>query len=456
MMCMLLAAIGISCGDPSLDSGNTIADQPASASFSILWRTDTDSQASEHTVLTREAISDDCAGMGVATVECLVYDGASMSLLIAGSWDCSEGKGDLDDIPPGENRQFVVLGLNDSGEIVYRGQAASGFYFSPGQFVDVGYIEAFPFAANLPDTGQTTSFTDTNGEDSDYPPKHPHLYTKLDDGGNVLDDSATEWAMVRDEVTGLTWEVKTDDGSIHDVDKIYTWQDGHDVFIARLNRDIFGGYSDWRLPTIKEFSTITDKGVVNPAINTAYFPNTMLSPEGYFWSSTTYVNNLVKAWFLNFNNGDIGNAEATHLKSMRAVRGGQINSSLVANEDGTVTDTATGLMWQQDEAGAMTWEEALTYCEDLELAGYKDWRLPNVNELQSIVDYDAYEPSIDKTYFPEAMPQGYWSSTTHEREDGLDTYTWNVSFLNGDLVTSTSYKSNSAYVRAVRYADPGT
>jgi hypothetical protein len=453
MICALLAVIVISCGDPSLDSGNTTTDQPASASFSILWRTDSADQSSENNVLATEAISDDCAGMGVATVECLVYDGASMRLLTTGSWPCSEAQGALDDIPPGEDRQFVVLGLNDNGEIVYRGQAADGIDFDPGQFVDVGYIEAFPFAARLPDTGQTKSFTDTYGEDSDYQPKHPHLYTKIDDNGNALDDSTTEWVMVRDEVTGLTWEVKTDDDSIHDVDNLYTWQEAQDKFITQLNRDNFGGYSDWRLPTIKEFFSIADKSVINPAINTDYFPNIMFSSGGFFWSSTAYVNNLAKAWFLKLLNGDVDNGELAHLKNVNAVRGEQINSTLVDNEDGTVTDTATGLMWQQAEAGAMTWEEALTYCEDLKLAGYNDWRLPNINQLQSIVDYIAYAPSINQTIFPEAMPQDYWSSTTYEGDDDSYNRAWSVQFSNGELYADD--KSNSIYVRAVRYADSG-
>ncbi|MBU4055376.1 MAG: DUF1566 domain-containing protein, partial [Proteobacteria bacterium] len=62
-------------------------------------------------------------------------------------------------------------------------------------------------------------------------------------------------------------------------------------------------------------------------------------------------------------------------------------AELVDNGDGTVTDTETGLMWQKDEAGAMSWQNALTHCETMDLAGYDDWRLPNRNELQSIVDY---------------------------------------------------------------------
>ena len=458
MMCvLLLAAIGVSCGDPSLDSSNNTTNQSASASFSILWRTDPADQSSENTVLTREAISDDCAGIGVVTVECLIYDGATMTLLTAGSWDCSEGHGDLDDIPPGENRQFVVLGLNDNGEIVYRGQAADGIDFDPGQFVDVGYIEAFPFAASLPDTGQTKSFTDTHGEDSDYQPKHPQLYTKLDDSGNVLDDSASEWAMVRDEVTGLTWEVKTDDDSIHDVDNLYTWQEAQDGLIAQLNSDNFGGHSDWRLPTIKELFSIAHKGLENPAIDQDYFQSIISSDSDGYWASTAYFDDPLSAWQIRFMYGDIYHKDRSESNYACAVRGAQNSSSLVDNGDGTVTDTATGLMWQQDESDAMTWEAALTYCEDLELAGHDDWRLPNVNELQTVIDYNAYEPAIDTSFFPGAMPQYYWSSTTYEENDDTDNNAWNVFFSNGDLYTTDmSGKSNSAYVRAVRDADPGT
>ena len=71
---------------------------------------------------------------------------------------------------------------------------------------------------------------------------------------------------------------------------------------------------------------------------------------------------------------------------VRCVRGGQTQQSLVDNGDGTVTDNRTGLIWQQGEPGAMTWNSALTYCEGLSLAGSTDWRLPNIKELESLVD----------------------------------------------------------------------
>ena len=76
-------------------------------------------------------------------------------------------------------------------------------------------ISVCAVAGPVPDTGQTEFYTDTFGEDSDYL-INPPSYAKLDACGNPLLYTATSWVMVRDNVTGLIWEVKTDDGSVHD------------------------------------------------------------------------------------------------------------------------------------------------------------------------------------------------------------------------------------------------
>ena len=92
-----------------------------------------------------------------------------------------------------------------------------------------------------------------------------------------------------------------------------------------------------------------------------------------------------------------------------------LHASYVDIGDGTVTDTSTGLMWQQQatHAGTMTWEQALAYCEGLSLGGYTDWRLPAKKELISLVDDSRYNPSIDTDYFPGTAASWYWSSTTY-------------------------------------------
>lgn len=118
---------------------------------------------------------------------------------------------------------------------------------------------------------------------------------------------------------------------------------------------------------------------------------------------------------------------------------------MVINGDGTVTDTSTGLMWQQGTAGPMSWEAAISYCGGLSLAGHDDWRLPNRNELQSLVDYTHCEPPIDTTAFPDTMSSYYLSSTTYA---GINYAAWFVYFYHGSV--GIVDKSSPFPVRAVR------
>ncbi|MFC1883163.1 DUF1566 domain-containing protein [Thermodesulfobacteriota bacterium] len=118
------------------------------------------------------------------------------------------------------------------------------------------------------------------------------------------------------------------------------------------------------------------------------------------------------------------------------------------NGDGTVTDHATGLIWQQGESEMKDWETACAYCESLSLAGKNDWRLPNIKELKSIVDYDKYNPAINTAYFtdfPEVKHSYYWSSTAHSNMEG---YAGAVLFFSGGVLYGC--KSGDHFTRCVR------
>ena len=108
---------------------------------------------------------------------------------------------------------------------------------------------------------------------------------------------------------------------------------------------------------------------------------------------------------------------------------GPIWAAFVDNGNGTVTDTSTGLTWQQDTPeDVVNWKQALAYCESLSLGGDSDWRLPTIKELRSLVDYSRNNPSIDITNFPNTLPSFYWSSTTYASNISS---AWGVFFLNG-------------------------
>jgi len=115
--------------------------------------------------------------------------------------------------------------------------------------------------------------------------------------------------------------------------------------------------------------------------------------------------------------------------------------------DGTVTDNATGLMWQQDGSAIRNWEGALSYCQEGGWANHTDWRLPNIKELESIVD-DTIPypwPTIDAVAFPNTPSSWYWSSTTYA--DDPD-YAWGVYFYDGSV--DGDGKDGDGYVRCVR------
>ena len=136
--------------------------------------------------------------------------------------------------------------------------------------------------------------------------------------------------MVKDNVTGLIWENKTDDGTIHDKDNTYTWYDSNpstnggnagfpgagtntEAFIKDLNDANFGGHADWRLPTIKELAYLVDNSIPDPGptIDANYFSDTNSS---FFWSSSTLANDMYSAWGMSFDYG----YDDSHAKNVRA------------------------------------------------------------------------------------------------------------------------------------------
>jgi len=133
---------------------------------------------------------------------------------------------------------------------------------------------------------------------------------------------------------------------------------------------------------------------------------------------------------------------------------------IVAHTSGTFADDLTAgkwilTVWTLSAAGLttpsyMTWANSIINCEALVYAGFSDWRLPNIKELPSIVDYSAYSPAIDGTFFPNTQSDYYWSGTTCAL---YTDFAWLVHFYDGyvDRVTETV----EYYVRPVRGSTGG-
>ena len=309
--------------------------------------------------------------------------------------------------------------------------------------VDTGQMDSYDDVGNVIDPSPDEAFY---GQDGGYDGNQPSYATSAD--GLTVDDN----------VTGLTWTQNPNwdgDGDIDTNDK-FTWGDAQ-AYVDTLNAENYGGYNDWRLPSIKElyslidFSGVTGMTVATaiPYIDTDYFAfghGDEASGEriidAQYWSSTEYVSTTMNGshtvFGVNFADGRIkgygtSNPMGSEMSQyVRYVRGNTDygENDFVAGGEGTVTDNATGLMWAQDDSGlGMDWEDALAWVQQMNetnYLGYSDWRLPNAKELQSIVDYSRSpdttgSAAIDSAFNVSTITDGsgdtdypfFWTSTTH-------------------------------------------
>ncbi|MDP4028453.1 MAG: DUF1566 domain-containing protein [Gallionella sp.] len=245
-------------------------------------------------------------------------------------------------------------------------------------------------AAGLPDTGQDTCYNDTAADgvaashaasiarDAGSHPRQDCRYGRdaaaaagqliktgagdkgfdyskiANDGstlaaGAALGTAATDWACTKDNITGLTWEVKVNDNAhLRHQGHTYTWynSDGAtnggnagstgantcnatlpgnlcntEAFVAAVNVAALCTYTDWRIPSPRELLTLVHAGTSLPSIDTTYFPNTLFASP--FWSGSSYIPNPISAAYVYFHNGGTSAGNKTNVLYVRLVRGGQ-------------------------------------------------------------------------------------------------------------------------------------
>ena len=312
-------------------------------------------------------------------------------------------------------------------------------------------LMALPFTTDaqegykIVDTQQSKLF-DNNKEIVAPAPKDAFYGQDGQHKGNQPSYTDNGDGTITDHITGLIWQKEY---------KVMSYPEA----VKALESFELAGNREWRLPTIQEaYSLILFNGVdasskqmretpagVTAFLDTAYFTfkyaaNGTRPIDSQLLSSTMYVGaNQGRETFFGVNFAD-GRIKSYPLKMkgedkdymVRFVRGkGYGKNDFIDNQDGTISDRASGLMWQKsDSQKGMNWEKALAYAQEMNAAnylGHSDWRVPNAKELHSIVDYTRcpkttksaaihpiFEISSIKDESNKSNYPFFWSSTTHE------------------------------------------
>jgi len=363
-------------------------------------------------------------------------------------------------------------------------------------FLWFGLVAPFTIGAEekgvitLPQTGQTKSYG-------------------IDDDGKLHKGAA--WPKPRftdnndetmtDNLTGLMWskDARNPGPSQCTPGQNKEWK-GALSHVACLNANKYLGYKDWRLPNVNELDSLINDDQANSTIWLAAqgFRNVMVA---FYWSSTTDKRRPNMAWVTVMYSGNVFTREKQSPKyPVWPVRGGiNISSAAVtlpqtgqttcyvsvlstsqgipsssANvipcqgtgqdgelqtgvvwpsprfsvAEGCVTDYLTGLTWiKNPDESRRTWDQALAFSNDLSRCGHTDWRLPNRNELRSLVNYGQTEPAkwLNEQGFSRVLADDYWTSTAYEdRPDN----SWVVNLNYGHVVAGR--KDKKYYVLPVR------
>lgn len=357
-----------------------------------------------------------------------------------------------------------TLNYYAKGSVAYtlycRGAAS---YFPPRTEAPDGYL-------TLAETGQTQSYQERDDGDvrAGFTVPSPR-FTRL---------GPYDPTYVRDNLTGLIWYQSLGYSSY---DSPYESDWYHAVDLAQ---SFSGFYTDWRLPNIRELQSLFDYSQTSPALPAGHlFWN--VQTNAYYWSSTTCDSDTNKAWVINMSTGNrltmpkrmYGMGITNYVCFVRSdsslsypapVRktfaatsyyfgddayyakglGGYIPTKYIDNQNGTVSDRDTGLMWLRDthDLSRMTWSNAVEFCNRMNYGGYADWRLPNARELESLLSYDSDGYGFHTLFNVDLSSGGYyWTSTTYAGDTNMALYVRGI-----EGAQYYDYKSNWKRVWPVR------
>jgi hypothetical protein len=255
---------------------------------------------------------------------------------------------------------------------------------------------------------------------------------------------------VYDRLSGLMW---TKDAALSRYPLM--WKEALD-FVREMNRASAFGYQDWKLPSRGELFGLISHAHINPALPYgAPFENVF---TGYYWTATTCSRLEDQAWYIHLGGGRIyrGMKYGSYMVwPVRCRSNGHASVSAASRyltENGMVYDRLRGLGWAKMNAASsdlVNWPAALDFIRRMNAAhvhGHADWRLPNVRELESLVDARRHTPALFEGHPFIRTTEGCWSSTTSVFEPR---YAWVLYMQDGAV--GVGYKKHAEFhVWAVR------
>jgi len=358
---------------------------------------------------------------------------------------------------------------------------------------------------DLPQTGQTTSYSINENDDGALTPGKPWPALRFIKSNSTLRDSMTGLVWLQDAYCAhssmLLSGAATSEWSI-----ALKYPENLNDLLQATNKpcNLTDDDTLWRLANVKELASLlraeADQGIDQwlkiPDKGTTGFVGVPLVADKV-WTSTTVANAVSQAWVVDLIHGNIYPEEklssdtppafifgaVTHLENSLVPQTGQTQSFMphddgalhvgvapptprfINNNDGTVIDKLTGLMWFQNSICinssniGLNWSKALdlihennnndafSQCNDY-TATYDDWRLPNIFELLSLVDYGQASPALAANHPFSINNTYYWSATSANISPSLQA--WSISFETGQVNAQTPKADSNLMVWPVR------
>ena len=320
---------------------------------------------------------------------------------------------DLEDfsLRPGEQAPFTLSFHSDPAGDYPTGLKSIVFRLHYRDPLDVPFqmtltVDVGEPVISLPRTGQSISYAP--GDDGDLERGVAWPDPRFHSNGD---------GTVSDLLTGLMWQATPPEPYYSG----YTWDWAVDTYVNTTNSAALGGHSDWHLPNVNEMYSLVNASYANSAawlngidgfsgisgdkywLSTRSFYQDYYYPMGYFMEfgdrtmGRTNISALpyCLAWLVRQEgDGTVEVPKTGKTANYRPYDDGSLelgaawpSPRFVILED-VVFDALTGLMWKQaPSSSAMNWESALAYANDLDAAGYDDWRIPNLFEMRSLINY---------------------------------------------------------------------